>query len=83
MCQVELEMIGGGGAEFVHIEKFMNGIDGTIRCIRGKSVHNQRIERHWRDVFTKVIVKYHSLFNHMENHRILDIGNDKHMFALH
>ena len=27
---------GGEGTEFVHIEKFMNGIDETTRCIRGK-----------------------------------------------
>ena len=72
-----------GGTEFAHIERFMNQIDGSKRCHRGKSVHNQRIERLWRDVFTKVIVKYHSTFNHMENYKILDIDNDVHMFALH
>ena len=72
-----------GGYEFNHVERFMNEIDGTKRCIRGKSVHNQRIERLWRDVFTKVLVKYHGLFNHMENHGILNIDNDVHMFALH
>ena len=72
-----------GGYEFNHVERFMNEIDGTKRCIRGKSVHNQRIERLWRDVFTKILAKYHGLFNHMENHGILNIDNDLHMFALH
>ena len=72
-----------GGSEFAHIEKFMNKLDGSVRCIRGKSVHNRRIERHWRDTYTKVLVKYHSLFNHMENHGILDINSDIHIFALH
>ena len=72
-----------GGREFTHIKRFMNQIDDTERFYAGKSVHNQRIERHWRDVFTKVIVKYHSIFNHMENYLILDINNEIHMFALH
>ena len=73
-----------GGSEFNHIEKFMNDLDGSKRCIRGKSsVHNQRIECLWRDVFTKVLSKYHGIFNHMENHRILGIHNNIHLFALH
>lgn len=50
--------------------------------IRGTSIHYQRIERLWRDVFCKVVEKYYNIFHHMENHRVLDI-NDMHMFALH
>ena len=72
-----------GGKEFNHVETFMNELDGSRRCIRGKSVHNQRIERLWRDVFAKVLSMYHSLFYHMEINNILDIDNDIHLFALH
>ena len=72
-----------GGNEFSHIKRFMNQIDDTVRFHAGKSVHNQRIERHWKDVFAKVISTYHSTFNHMENYKILDIDNDIHLFALH
>ena len=34
-----------GGSEFVHVRKFMESLDDTKRCFKGKSVHNQRIER--------------------------------------
>ena len=72
-----------GGSEFNHIERFMNQLDGSKRCFRGKSVHNTRIERLWRDVFTKVISKYQNLFYHMENHGILNVEDEKHLYALH
>ena len=72
-----------GGSEFNFIESFMNQVDGTKRCIRGKSVHNTRIERLWRDCREKVLDKYIFLFDSMEKSGILDIDNDVHLFALH
>ena len=71
-----------GGSEFNHIETFMN-LSGNVRCIRGKSVHNQRIERLWRDVFCKVIHKYYLIFSHMEDFNIVNLTNDIHLFSLH
>ena len=64
------------GGEFNHIENFMNRIDGELRCFRGKSVYNVRIERHWRDTREKVIDKYITLFEYLENHGVLDIENE-------
>ena len=51
--------------------------------ITGSSVHNQRIERLWRDVFQSVIGMYYRLFYHMEHHGLLNATNEIHLFALH
>ena len=44
---------------------------GRSTVIAGKSVHNQRIERMWRDVFQGVLTFYRELFYHMEDLGIL------------
>ena len=75
-----------GGSEFNHVERFMNTVVGNnqeIRCIRGKSVHNTRIERLWRDMREKVADKYRETFMKMENDGILVSNNDIHKYALH
>ena len=48
--------------------------------ITGLSVHNQRIERLWRDVFTQCTVLYHRLFAFMERNCILDVDDETHVF---
>ena len=51
--------------------------------ITGPSVHNQRIERLWRDVYSRVLSYYYNLFYFMEDEGILDPLNDFHVAALH
>ena len=73
------------GGENVQVADFMDLQHGTDRrsFLSGRSIHNQRIERLWRDVFSACLILYYNLFNYMENIGILDVDNDLHLFALH
>ena len=73
------------GLENVLIADYMIEKRGASRClmITGKSIHNQRIERLWRDVFTGVLSYYYKLFYFLEDEGVLDPLNPTCIAALH
>ena len=73
------------GQENIMVARHMIEKRGSHRrsMITGCSVHNQRIERLWRDMHKSVTVLYYKLFYFMEHHGILDHLNEYHLWALH
>jgi len=73
------------GGENILVCQYMITVKGTDRGshIAGSSVHNQRIERLWRDVYRCVCSTYHELFYSMEASGILDPTSELDLFVLH
>ena len=73
------------GTENVLIARYMlkkHGVE-TRPVITGKSMHNQRIERLWVDVFIYVVQQFRNIFYFLEEEHHMNQDNDLHMFALH
>ncbi|KAJ7391273.1 hypothetical protein OS493_019405 [Desmophyllum pertusum] len=49
----------------------------------GKSTHNQRIERLWRDVYGGCLSLFYQIFQYLEINYLLDVDNDVHIWCLH
>ncbi|XP_076081859.1 uncharacterized protein LOC143052673 [Mytilus galloprovincialis] len=72
------------GAENIKVALFMNLIRGRSSHITGRSVHNQRIERVWRDMHKEVTSVFKKEFYDMEDSLEvqLDPSNNIHIWAL-
>lgn len=73
------------GGENVHVAQHMIEQRGANRnsVIVGSSVHNQRIERLWKDMHYAVTSLFYRLFYFMEQTDRLNPLDEKHLFALH
>ena len=73
------------GGENTTVCEIMEGVRGANRgsAIRGASVHNQRIERSWLDLWNGVSNLYYDVFTFLESRGSLDVENQSQMWALH
>ena len=78
---------GDKGGENVLVSEYMlrHPHRGTGRgsFIPGRSVHNQRIERLWRDVFSSCLAPLYYMFYDMEDEGLLDPADEVDLLCLH
>ncbi len=74
--------MGGENVDLAHFMVLLRG-EGRGSHLTGRSIHNQRIERLWRDVFADSLSLFYHLFYFMESRGILDCENPEHLNALH
>ena len=72
------------GGENVDVWRCMIEAHSTeTAVITGSSVHNERIERLWRDVFQCVVSRFYETFYELEAGQLLDPLNEVYSFCLH
>ena len=77
---------GDQGVENVAVARYMFAHPqrgpGRRSFIAGKSYHNQRIERLWRDVFSSSLSKFYCVLWYLEDAGLLDIADELQLFVL-
>lgn len=83
--QCPLRIRADHGTENVAVARWMLNHYGVASkpFLTGLSVHNQRIERLWRDVNTYITTYFRNFFYYLESLDLLDPLNEIHLFALH
>lgn len=73
------------GMENYYVGQYMIQNRGESRgsIITGSSVHNSRVERTHRDIYSGVLAFYSRIFETMEEEGLLNILDDVHLFCLH
>lgn len=73
------------GGENVAVWKYMIAAHNhDYSCVlTGSSVHNQRVERLWRDVHTSVVSTFTAFFKQLESDGLLDPLNEVDLYCLH